>query len=160
MFTLDVGEDCETAIFGLCRHSQRVLHKRRFRPTRLPGWRLDLFSKTQYASLHGWEHFRRCHLAVIAALQIWRKLGARVKISDEGEYWPDRSERKLRHELDLMKGAIAGLAGALKDACDDDGGPPVQSPMFAHPHFERLEAEGMERVGAHVAKALKVVRDL
>lgn len=74
-----------------------------------------------------------------------------MKISDEGDYWPRRSERKLRRELDLMNGAIAGIAGALKDAAGDDGGPPVQSPIFAHPQFERLEANGVERHGAKIA---------
>ena len=57
-----------------------------------------------------------------------------------------------------MNGIVAGLAGALKDAAEDDGGPPVQSPIFAHPQFERLEAEGVERVGEHVAQAIKAVR--
>jgi hypothetical protein len=157
LFTLDVGEDCEPMRLGLCRYPRFHYYKGRPLFTNQPDWRLSAFSKTQYASLHGWEHFRRCHLAVIAALGIWRKLGARVKISDEGEYWPRRSERTLRRELDQMNGIIAGLAGALKDAADDDGGPPVQSPIFAHPQFERLEAKGAEGAGAQVAAALKAV---
>ena len=42
----------------------------RIRPTRFAsGWRLTGACKTQYASLHGWEHFKRCHLSVIAALR-------------------------------------------------------------------------------------------
>jgi hypothetical protein len=32
------------------------------------GWRLSGCSKTQYASLHGWEHFQRCHCAVVNLL--------------------------------------------------------------------------------------------
>ena len=140
---------------GLCRYPARVWEHGRDWPTRLDGWRLSLFSKTQFASLHGWEHFRRCHLAVIAALEIWRGLGATVKISDEGGYWPRRSERTLRQELDVMNGAIAGLAGALKDAGDEHGGPPVQSPIFAHPQFEHLEADGAARHGRKIAALVR-----
>ncbi|MBI4624178.1 MAG: hypothetical protein HY736_13305 [Verrucomicrobia bacterium] len=151
LFTLDVGADCEPTTMGLCRYPERVRQLGRVWGVKLPGWRLDLFSKTQYASLHGWEHFRRCHLAVIAALEIWRGLGARVKISDEGGYWPRRSERTLRRELDQMNGAIAGLAGVLKDAADEDGGPPVQAPILAHPQFERLEANGVRKHGSKIA---------
>lgn len=158
LFTLDVGADCEPLRLGLCRYPRLHFYKGHPLFTNLPGWRLSSFSKTQYASLHGWEHFRRCHLAVIAALEIWRERGARVKISDEGDYWPRRSERNLRRELDQMNGIVAGLAGALKDAAEDDGGPPVQSPIFAHPQFERLEAEGVERVGGHVAQVIKTLR--
>lgn len=157
LFTLDPGEDCEPAIMGLCVYPPCIPRTdsktHRLRGAIFRGW-----SKTQYASLHGWAHFRRCHLAVIRALEVWQELGARVKISDEGEYWPHRSERKLRHELGLMNGAIAGAAGALKDIADESGGPPVQSPIFAHPQFERLEAEGVERVGGHVAQVIKAIR--
>ena len=105
-----------------------------------PTWRLRSFSKTQYASLHGWEHFRRCHVAVIDFLAALRPLGFNVKISDGGDYWPRRSERKLRAEIGLMNRLIAGAAGALKDADGDGNG--VQARIFERPPFERLEAEG------------------
>ena len=78
-----------------------------------------------------------------------------MKISDEGGYWPRRSERTLRQELDLMNGAIAGLAGALKDVGDEHGGPPVQSPIFAHPQFEHLEADGVARHGRNIAALVR-----
>jgi hypothetical protein len=52
------------------------------------GWRLSGFSKTQYASLHGWEHFLRCHRAVVELLASLRPLGVRLRLTDEGEYWP------------------------------------------------------------------------
>jgi hypothetical protein len=80
-----------------------------------------------------------------------------VRISDEGGYWPRRSERTLRRELDMMNGAIAGAAGALKDVADELGGPPVQSPFFAHPRFEHLEARGEEQHGSKIAAIVRAV---
>jgi len=105
-------------------------------------WRLSGFSKTQYASLHGWEHFRRCHVAIVDFLAALRPLGFDVKISDEGHYWPRRSERALREEVDKMNRLIAAVAGEMKDAHEESGG--VQAAIFAHPQFERLEAEGAD----------------
>jgi hypothetical protein len=123
---------------------------RRYR-TGLRGWRFHGFSKTQYASLHGWEHFRRCHTAVIDLLAELRQLGVSVKISDEGDYWPRRNEAALRQNLGELNAAVASAAGALKDWGEKQGGPPVQSPIFAHPQFERLEAEGEARARGVVA---------
>jgi len=80
----------------------------------------------------------------------------RVKISDEGDFWPRRSLTKLRQNLDQMNGLVAA-AGALKDADEASGRTgPVQSPIFAHRQFERLEAAG----AARVAPALKKLRAL
>src|ERR1035441_185459 len=111
------------------------------------GWRLAGFSKTQYASLHGWEHFQRCHCTVVNLLAASRTPELRVKISDEGDYWPRRSLAKLRQNLDHMNGLVAAAAGALKDHYEGaEGAKRVQSPVFAHPQFERLEAEGAMRV--------------
>ena len=73
-----------------------------------------------------------------------RRLGLSVEIHDEGDYWPSRDLKALRQNLDEMNGVVAAAAGALKDAAGDDS---IQSPMFAHPHFERLEAEGVRRFG-------------
>ena len=116
LFTLDPGEDCESMTMGLCRYPEKIWQTGRvWRLRELEGWRLKLFCKTQYASLHGWEHFRRCHLAVLAALGVWLDLGVEVQISDEGEYWPRRSERALRENIGMMNAAIAGVAGASQD---------------------------------------------
>lgn len=156
LFTLDVGEDCEPAVMGLC-HYPPCIRRTWGDRHRLRGWIYRSFSKTQYAGLHGWTHFRRCHLAVIRALEVWRELGARVTIHDEGDYWPDHDEAALRRNLDQMNAAIAGAAGALKDFADDDGGPPVQSPIFAHPQFERLEAEGVSQHGKKIAALTRVL---
>ena len=142
VFVADVGADCEPLRIGLCEYPAHVWHLGDDRATRLRGWRLAAFSKTQYASLHGWEHFRRCHVAAVDFLAALRLLGFDVKISDEGHYWPHRSERTLREEADKMNRFVAAAAGALKDAHEDDGG--VQAAIFAHPQFERLEAEGAD----------------
>jgi hypothetical protein len=111
--------------------------------------------KTQFASLHGWEHFRRCHLAILGLLEEARRLGCRVTVFDEGEYWPGRNEAKLRKNVEEMNCAIAAAAGAMKDfdkAMDSAG---VRSLIFAHPQFERLEAKGA--AGKHVAAVRKAL---
>jgi hypothetical protein len=145
MFRVDAGEDCEALWMGLCRYPRTVLCLGQEVPTGLGGgWQVEVFSKTQYASLHGWEHFARCHCAVVELLAGWRAAGVRVSISDEGDYWPHRSIRALRENLDEMNCAVAGAAGALKDIgeelCGEGSG--VESPIFRHQDFERLEAAG------------------
>lgn len=147
VFRVLVGKDCEPLWLGLCRYPAVVETDVGRRQTRLGGrWLLSGFSKTQYASLHGWEHFLRCHRAIIDLLADWRQLGVAVRISDEGGYWPRLSERTLRRNLDQMNCAIAAAAGALKDQNEELQDPrPVESPIFRHPHFERLEAEGASR---------------
>lgn len=50
-----------------------------------------------------------------------------------------------------MNGLVAAFAGALKDG-DDGKGVNVESPIFAHQEFERLEAEGEARAGAAIRK--------
>lgn len=83
LFPVSVGEDCEPLWLGLCRYPLTVRVEDRLRRTKLRGWRLQSFSKTQYASLHGWEHFRRCHTAVIDLLAGARQLGFSVEINPE-----------------------------------------------------------------------------
>jgi len=145
IFPVSMGKGCEPLWLGLCRYPLTVrLGGQRVR-SRLNGWRLHGFCKTQYASLHGWEHFRRCHTAVIDLLAGARRLGLAVQINDEGDYWPGRDLAALRRNLDEMNGVIAAAAGALKDWAGDREGTPAQSPILAHPHFERLEAEGAAR---------------
>jgi hypothetical protein len=161
LFRVDVGEDCEPLWLGLCRYPETILHQGRELQTKIgSGWRLSGFSKTQYASLHGWEHFQRCHCAVVNLLAACRTPGLRVKISDEGDYWPARSLTGLRQNLDQMNGLVAASAGALKDCYEAaEGESPVQSPIFAHRQFERLEAEGAARVGPVLKKLRAIVRE-
>ena len=162
MFEVEVGEDCEPLRLGLGQYPSRVRHLGGERPTRLgKGWRLASFSKTQFASLHGWEHFQRCHCAVVEMLVAFRSLGLRVRISDEGEYWPRRSVTALRRNLDEMNGVVAGAAGALKDLDEAiHGRSNVESPIFAHRQFEQLAAEGEAKRGAAIRRAEQEVSRL
>ena len=153
IFPVAVGKDCEPLWLGLCRYPLTAMVGGQRMRTQLLGWRLHGFCKTQYASLNGWEYFRRCHTAVIDLLNAGRSLGLLVEINDEGEYWPGRDLKALRQNLDEMNGLVAGAAGALKDFYSDSDKPGVESPIFAHKDFERLEAEGAERA----AKALNDV---
>jgi hypothetical protein len=157
IFPVVVGKDCEPLWLGLCRYPLTAIVGGQRMRTELRGWRLHGFCKTQYASLHGWDYFRGCHSAVIDLLAGGRRLGLKIEINDEGEFWPGRNHRALRQNLDEMNGLVAGMAGALKDIYSDSDKPRVESPIFAHKDFERLEAEGGER-GAKAANA--VIREL
>lgn len=161
IFPVDFGADCEWVWLGLCRYPATVTVGGRKRATSLGGrWQLAHSTKTQYASLRGWENFVRCHVGAIDLLGEWRKLGGGVKITDEGGYWPGRDLAALRRRLEQMNGIVAALAGAVKDATEAEGGAPVQSPIFAHPQFERLEADGVARHGAKLAAATKIITSL
>lgn len=144
VFRIRVGEGSEPLWIGLCRYPMHVDVDGIQTNVRRGGrWRLTGFCKTQYASVHGWEHFRRCHVGVISLLAELRSLDLRVRIWDEGGYWPRRSERVLRKKIDAMNRLTAAFAGAAKDAADEGGqARGMQAAIFAHPHFERLEAEG------------------
>ena len=159
IFRVDMGEDCEPLWLGLCQYPLTVRFQgKELRTKKGAGWRLAGFSKTQYASLHGWEHFQRCHCAVVNLLAACGTPELCVKISDEGDYWPRRSLAKLRQNLDHMNGLVAAAAGALKDADDTGAEGRVQAPIFAHKNFERLEAAGAMRAGAALKKLQALVR--
>ena len=160
-FTVDVGEGCEPAMFGLCHYQQQMRLGEAVLPTRCGyGWRLEGFSKTQYASLHGEAHFLKCHRAVIKLAHFWKKFGIKVKIYDEGGYWPNYNKRKLLAEVGQMNRIVAGAAGAMKDLADEQGGTPVESPIFRHSRFEVLETEGLARHAGHIGKAVKLIAAL
>ena len=160
VFAVSLGEGCEPLRLGLCRYPEQVIDPitGKSRTVRRRGWRLAGFCKTQYASLHGWEHFHRVHTTAVELLIGLRALGLRVKVMDEGGYWPGRNAVELRRQLERMNGLVAAFAGALKDATEDADSPPLQAPIFAHPHFERLEAAGAEQEGAAITQAVKLIR--
>ena len=160
VFTVTLGEGSEPLRLGLCRYPARVPDRvtGRMRVVRRTGWRLSAFCKTQYAGLHGRENFRRCHTATVDLLASLSELGLAVEITDEGEYWPGRDTASLRRKIDQYNGIVAAFAGMMKDASDDDGGAPVQSPIFAHPQFERIEAEGHAANAVHLRAATDVLR--
>jgi hypothetical protein len=146
LFFVSVGQGCEPLLLGLCQYPAKVKGGRReFDTGRGEGWSLQCFCKTQYASRQGWEHFARCHCAVVDYLAALEPLGVRAQIMDEGGYWPGRCLKTLRQKIDEMNGIVAATAGILKDLADESGGQPVESPIFEHPQFERLEAEGAPR---------------
>lgn len=160
VFSVQLGEGCERLLLGLCRYPATVTYQGRVLRTRVDkGWRLSFFCKTQYASVHGWENFLRCHRTAIDLLQFWRTLGVQVRIIDEGGYWPRRSETTLRSKLDEMNGIVAAMAGALKDSPGVGGRPLLtEAPILKHPRFEHLEHDGVQRYGAKIAQAVRAIR--
>ncbi len=156
VFNVTLGKGSEGALFGLCRYPATVKHRGRAVPTGIgTGWRLSGFCKTQYASMHGWDHFLRCHRALIDLVASWPALGVDIDISDEGGYWPERSETTLRARVNEMNGMVAALGGALKDAL---GGETIEGPIFQHRDFENLEADGIKRYGDKMRGAVDEIR--
>ncbi len=114
--------------------------------TRLSGWFWGSFCKTQYASNpeHGGvPHFLRCHLAVVKLLDRAKELGILESVSDEGDYWEDRDVESLARHVGEWNSMLAGWAGQLKDALEDQGnGLSLQAGILGFPNFEHLEAAG------------------
>jgi hypothetical protein len=162
VFNVGLGEGCEPLRLGLCDYTaeRRDPATHRLERVGTAGWRLSAFCKTQYASRGGWEPFRRSHTAAVDLLAGLTALGVEVEITDEGGYWPGRDEAELRRTVECMNGIVAAFAGTMKDATDDSGGTPVQSPIFAHPQFERLEADGMAREGKFVEQVVRLTRKI
>ncbi len=154
------GKGCESALFGLCQYPRRMPFRAGSVPTGYKGgWQLRSFCKTQYASEHGWEHFLKCHRQIISLLDFWKQLGVTVEVNDEGEYWPDRSEEKLKTILRQYNGLVAAVGGMFKDAAADSAsGLSVESPIFDYAHFERLEHEGRQEFCAQIAQLQKEAR--
>jgi hypothetical protein len=97
--------------------------------------------------------FLRCHKMILSLLKFWRQMGVTVDVSDEGGYWETGSEKKLRDKLQGYNGLVAALAGAFKDAGEASGkGGSIESPIFAHGDFERLEAQGWREFGKRLAQ--------
>lgn len=163
VFDVEVGADCEPLRLGLCQYpfpGRRYLGARevaRLQDSRKAVWRLEGFCKTHYASLHGWEHFRRGHLAVFALLEWWRRTGARLELDDERSYWPGRSEGRLRRTITAYNQQLAAVGSALKD----DAGPAgeaVTGRIFSLPAFEAAEAVGEARDRPAVQRVVRAVR--
>lgn len=159
IFRVIPGADCESAFFGLCRYPARISVHGRWVSTGCIGWQWFSSCKTQFAHMHGPEHFIRCHRAVIDLVSIWHRLGCETKIEDEGNYWPNRNEADALRAAGFLECAIAGLAGAAKDATDEDAGK-VRSPIFAHPKFEHIEAKGAAQLGDKLQEAGAIIKRL
>jgi hypothetical protein len=147
LFHATPGDGAESAQIGLCRYQG------------VPGWQLESFCKTQYASCRGWEHFFQCHRRVTALLRAAQALGLRVRVDDEGGYWKSGSAAALRRNLTEYDQATAAFGGALKDASAEQAGG-IRSPIFEHPACEYLEAAGMAAQGEKVRQAVAGVQRL
>ena len=153
------GEGCETAVFGILQQ-RRELPRKQGQPrwatryAKRSDWKLHTFCKTQYAGEFGWEHFRACHLRVIALLALWKQAGAQVEVRDEGGYWETRSETKLRKEAGDYDRMIAALGGVFKDAYHEGE---VIAPIFSYKNFEQLEHEGQPLVAKQIRPLRKAL---
>lgn len=128
-------------MIGLCRYPGRVQLGGCVRGIR-GGWQLVGFCKTEYAAMHGLDHFVDCHRRVIMLLHAEPHRKVSATIDDEGAYWPGYDEARLRAAIADSQRGIAALAGAFKDLSDTSSGPRIEAPIFAHPQFERLERQG------------------
>lgn len=132
-FAVAPGAGSEPAAFGLTTA----------RPFGTTQWSWRSWCKTQYASVHGDEHFLRCHESVIAVLSAARDLGLEVDVHDEGGYWESRDRAQLLARVTDMNRLIARFAGTFVDRAREAGADSrqVDGAIFEHPDFERLESE-------------------
>ncbi len=144
-FAVHPGRGCESVSFGLFRYPRMMaLPGGRRVPTNLSGWSWQDFCKTQYASnpRHGgFEHFSRCHLALVALLDAAGEIGLKTKVSDDSQYTAHRDLEKLRLEITEWNELIAGFVGRLKDALPGAS----DAPITQYPDFEHLEARGRKK---------------
>lgn len=145
-FVVYAGEGMESAAFGLVRPllTERPEH---IEPdAAVENWRhwyWQSFCKTQYASAVSEEHFLSCHRMVIAVLDEAKRIGFDVTVHDEGLYWETRDAELLLTEVRNANRIIAQFAGALHDAIAPEHR--IEAEIFAHPEFEHLEMEALER---------------
>jgi hypothetical protein len=142
-FTVEIGDGCEPAHFGLCLYPKTINTRIGAISTNLDGWRWNSFCKTQYASnpnCGGVSNFLACHLSVIAVLDCAKKLCILDRVSDEGGFWKERNVKALAQQVGEWNKTVAGLYGRLKDAFEGDG---IESAISAYPNVEHLEAEAV-----------------
>lgn len=120
------GKGSEAASFGFML--------RTFEDDGSSDWFWQGWCKTQYASVHGEQHFLDCHLRLVSIMEYAMQLGVDVTVWDEGRYWETRDPHVLLAELEKMNRLMARIAGRLHDSAVD-----VQAPIFEHPAFEQLE---------------------
>jgi hypothetical protein len=142
-FLVNPGRGCESAIFGLVRPFLTAPDARAERAEEASNWFWHSCCKTQYASAVSDEHLVRCHLAVVRILEEAARLGIGITVRDETGYWTTRSTDQLIAEVRNMNRIVARFAGAFHDKLSSSLS--LQSPVFEHPDFERLESEPVER---------------
>jgi hypothetical protein len=111
------------------------------------------FCKTQYANENGTANFVRAHVGVCAILEKAEKLGFKVHVSDEGDFWTKRDVKALVETVGEWDAMIAGLFGVLKDAAPEGM---VDSAIAGRPDFERLE---MKAQSGKIGELLAKIRD-
>lgn len=142
MFYLYPGAGSEAAPLGLVRPGGVPANADAHRADLQGHWYWYGWCKTQYASRISDEHLVHCHLVVVRALEAAMRLGFRVEVRDETQYWETRSTDRLITEVGHMNQIVARVAGALHDAAPALD---IQSPIFEDPDFERLESRPLER---------------
>jgi hypothetical protein len=135
-FTVDPGDGCELAPFGF---------RAPLRPEATPGepagrppsdWYWGSWCKTQYASTVSDEHFVRCHTLLVALLDSMPKLGIRLTVSDDGDYWETREVPRLLTALRRHNVIMAMMARTLRDTLPPET--PIEAPILEHPQFDAL----------------------
>jgi len=143
---------CDPLLVGLSRYPAVVEHTVKGVPDTFEtglgvGWHWEGFCKTQYASVPqpdgpgGDKHFLKSHDAVIRLLDHAQTLGLSVTVQDEGDYWTHRDPDRLLKTVRDWNAMVARFGGRLKD-----DGVNTQGPIFDHPEFEHLEAEGEDAI--------------
>ena len=137
-FILNPGKDCDSAFFGLVRPIRGERAADAEDAADAAHWVWHSCCKTQYASQVSDEHLVHCHLMVVHMLEAAQALGFDVTVHDETRYWETRSTEVLIEQVHRMNQLVARVAGAFHDAAP---GVALESPIFEHPDFERLESE-------------------
>jgi hypothetical protein len=139
-FVVWPGRGAESAWLGLARHPQADL---RVQERTGGNWTGAGQSKTLYAahpSVGGLQHFMKCHLALISALDEAKRLGFEVRVSDDGEYWQHRDVRLLLGKLHQAEHQVARIVGRLTDLLAGQSEGSLVAPMKGRPDFEGIEA--------------------
>ena len=151
-FSMYPGNGCEECNVGLSHFPKTVIvsNQQTGKNYRLPiadggGWKWHSFCKTQFANEHGLEHFLRCHLSVIAMLDTAKRIGFKVTVNDESNYFEKRDVHSLVKAIGSWDEMLAGFGGALKDAAGGTG-MTIESPIFARKDFEVLEMKGQSQL--------------
>ena len=126
-----------------------VEDERTGRPKRLrtnhTTWSGRGFCKTQYASdarCGGVPNFLRAHLSVCRMLDYAKELGILASVSDEGDFFENRSIPALVNNIADWNAFIAAGVGAL----DKLVGGGLEAPIRHFPDFEQLEAAGQDQI--------------
>jgi hypothetical protein len=153
------GQGCEEANFGLSLFPATIEHQGRRIKTNLDGWRCSSFCKTQYASAPdcgGVENFLRCHLLVVALLDLAKQSGLLGEVSDESHFWENRDLKKLTEEIGSWNQFIAAFAGQLKDVVGEG----MEAPITSYPNFEQLEMAGQSLLPSGTGQLAKLIQQV